>query len=315
VTYSGRFSICYKQDYPLLAMKSSLASVVIIATSLLLPTLASDVAAQAAPVVDLTYSASKPPIQPVATVDGSYNQSQMMQNEVRELRGLVEQLSYELQRVKQRQMDDYLDLDRRLSALLSGATPDEFGADADANLQLSADGQTPAVVAGSLTKGALRLDREPLDREPLDGDALREQSLDGQSQAPLATPAINSEEIAQNYAQASNLLLKQRDIKAAALAFKQHVVDYPASPYVANAYYWLGEIYLLQGQDEMARQAFVLVVEQHPNHGKAMDATFKLGKIYHQLGETDRARDLLEKASKGTGSAASKAQSYLKSHF
>jgi tol-pal system protein YbgF len=291
-------------------MKSSLASVVIIATSLLLPTLASDVAAQAAPVVDLTYSASKPPIQPVATVDGSYNQSQMMQNEVRELRGLVEQLSYELQRVKQRQMDDYLDLDRRLSALLSGATPDEFGADADANLQLSADGQTPAVVADSLTKGALRLDREPLD-----GDALREQSLDGQSQAPLATPAINSEEIAQNYAQASNLLLKQRDIKAAALAFKQHVVDYPASPYVANAYYWLGEIYLLQGQDEMARQAFVLVVEQHPNHGKAMDATFKLGKIYHQLGETDRARDLLEKASKGTGSAASKAQSYLKSHF
>jgi tol-pal system protein YbgF len=291
-------------------MKSSLASVVIIATSLLLPTLASDVAAQAAPVVDLTYSASKPPIQPVATVDGSYNQSQMMQNEVRELRGLVEQLSYELQRVKQRQMDDYLDLDRRLSALLSGATPDEFGADADANLQLSADGQTPAVVAGSLTKGALRLDREPLD-----GDALREQSLDGQSQAPLATPAINSEEIAQNYAQASNLLLKQRDIKAAALAFKQHVLDYPASPYVANAYYWLGEIYLLQGQDEMARQAFVLVVEQHPNHGKAMDATFKLGKIYHQLGETDRARDLLEKASKGTGSAASKAQSYLKSHF
>jgi|TARA_B110000902_G_scaffold173848_1_gene197428 tol-pal system protein YbgF len=291
-------------------MKSSLASVVIIATSLLLPTLASDVAAQAAPVVDLTYSASKPPIQPVATVDGSYNQSQMMQNEVRELRGLVEQLSYELQRVKQRQMDDYLDLDRRLSALLSGATPDEFGADADANLQLSADGQTPAVVADSLTKGALRLDREPLD-----GDALREQSLDGQSQAPLATPAINSEEIAQNYAQASNLLLKQRDIKAAALAFKQHVLDYPASPYVANAYYWLGEIYLLQGQDEMARQAFVLVVEQHPNHGKAMDATFKLGKIYHQLGETDRARDLLEKASKGTGSAASKAQSYLKSHF
>jgi tol-pal system protein YbgF len=286
-------------------MKSSLASVVIIATSLLLPALASDVAAQSAPVVDLTYSASKPPIQPVATVDGSYNQSQMMQNEVRELRGLVEQLSYELQRVKQRQMDDYLDLDRRLSTLLSGATPDEFGADADANLQLSADGQTPTVVAGSLTKGALRLDREPLDREP----------LDGQSQALLATSAINSEQIAQNYAQASNLLLKQRDIKAAALAFKQHVIDYPASPYVANAYYWLGEIYLLQGQDEMARQAFVLVVEQHPNHGKAMDATFKLGKIYHQLGETDRARDLLEKASKGTGSAASKAQSYLKSHF
>ena len=224
-----------------------------------------------------------------------------MQNEVRELRGLVEQLSYELQRVKQRQMDDYLDLDRRLSALQSGATPDEFGVDADGDLQLDVDGQPPELVAessGDAVKG-----------EPLD------QVLDTTPESPSIAPVINTEEIAQNYAQASNLLLKKRDINAAALAFKQHVIDYPASPYTANAYYWLGEIYLLQGQDEMARQAFTLVVEQHPNHGKAMDATFKLGKIYHQLGETDRARKLLEKASRGTGGAASKAQSYLKNNF
>jgi tol-pal system protein YbgF len=303
VTYSGRFSICYKQDYPLLAMKSSLAPVVILATSMLLPALASNVAAQAAPVVDLTYSAPKSPVQAtVQPADGSYNQSQMMQNEVRELRGLVEQLSYELQRVKQRQMDDYLDLDRRLSALLSGATPDDFAVDADSDLQLSVDGQSPAVVAGAPDAGS-------------DGEQSLDVPVDKQSQVSLVAPAVNTEEIAQNYAQASNLLLKKRDINAAALAFKQHVVDYPASPYTANAYYWLGEIYLLQGQDEMARQAFTLVVEQHPNHGKAMDATFKLGKIYHQLGETDRARDLLEKASKGIGGAASKAQSYLKNNF
>ncbi len=275
-------------------MKSSSVSVIVLATSLLLPVLASNVVAQTAPVVDLTYGVSTPSAQPAAQpADGRYNQSQMIQNEVRELRGLVEQLSYELQRVKQRQMDDYLDLDRRLSALLSGATPDEFAVDAD--------NQTPAVIAGSPD--------EVIQEQPL------EQALDAESQPPSIAPIINNQEIAQNYAQASNLLLKERDINAAALAFKQHVIDYPTSPYTANAYYWLGEIYLLQGQDEMARQAFTLVVEQHQNHGKAMDATFKLGKIYHQLGETDRALDLLEKASKGTGGAASKAQSYLKNNF
>ena len=32
------------------------------------------------------------------------------------LRGMVEELNYELQQIKQRQMDDYLDIDRRLSA-------------------------------------------------------------------------------------------------------------------------------------------------------------------------------------------------------
>ncbi|MDG1079510.1 MAG: tol-pal system protein YbgF [Porticoccaceae bacterium] len=300
-------------------MKSSLAPVLLSATSLLLVSLAGNVAAQVAPVVDLTSSTPKPVVRAAAAVDDRYNQSQMMQNEVRELRGLVEQLSYELQRVKQRQMDDYLDLDRRLSAVLSGATPEEFTADADGDLQLNIDDQSAAVVAGSSVINSDGMEgqvpNQALEGQAVDGLALNGRSLNGVPQTPTITPAINTEEIAQNYAQASNLLLKERDINAAAQAFKQHVIDYPASPYTANAHYWLGEIYLLQGQDEMARQAFTLVVEQHPKHSKAMDATFKLGKIYHQLGEIDRARELLEKASRGTGGAASKAQRYLKTNF
>ena len=46
------------------------------------------------------------------------NQFDVMQDlrdEVRSLRGLVEELSYDLQKMKQRQLDDYLDIDRRLS--------------------------------------------------------------------------------------------------------------------------------------------------------------------------------------------------------
>lgn len=267
----------------------------LIVISLALQTLSGNVVAQAVPVVDLsapaaaTQQQAQKPVsvqsaQPVAAVGDSYYQSQMLQEEVRELRGLVEELSYELQRVKQRQMDDYLDLDRRLSAVQSGKAPADFGAQSD-------DLQASDVPSNTLQEG------------------------DAAAQDSPAVPASNAEEIAQSYAQASNLLLKQRDINAAALAFKQHVIDYPGSPYIANAYYWLGEIYLLQGQDEMARQAFTLVVEQHPNHSKALDATFKLGKIYHQLGENERARELLERAAKGTGGAASKAQSYLKNNF
>jgi tol-pal system protein YbgF len=118
-----------------------------------------------------------------------------------------------------------------------------------------------------------------------------------------------------NYDEASDLLLKQRDIEGAALAFKQHIVDFPASPYAANAHYWLGEIYLLQGQDEAARQSFTAVVEEHATHGKAMDASFKLGKIYHQLGDDKRALELLEITAQSGGSAAKKAQSYLNNNF
>ena len=257
-----------------------------------------------APVVDLSAAksvAAKAVKKPDATVGDSYYQSQMLQNEVRELRGMVEQLSYELQRVKQRQMDDYLDIDRRLSAVIAGPAP--AGSATDVQGQVS-----PAETA----------------EQPLESTVASTATQTGQTAEPatpalasqtVKEPAVNSEEIADNYAQASNLLLKQRDFKGAVSAFKQHVIDYPNSPYIANAHYWLGEIYLLQGQDELARQAFKLVVDQHPTHGKALDANFKLGKIYHQLGETERARELLETAAKGTGGAANKAQSYLKNNF
>lgn len=256
---------------------------------------ASAQAQNTAPVVDLSgTNAAAPKVvkESAAAVGDSYYQSQMLQNEVRELRGMVEQLSYELQRVKQRQMDDYLDIDRRLSALTSGVTAAPVTEDVQAQVG-SADTVEPPIestgeVVAKTISTAVQTAQEPV---------------------------ANGEEIAENYAQASNLLLKQRDFNGAVLAFKQHVIDYPASPYIANAHYWLGEIYLLQGQDELARQAFTMVVEQHPAHGKALDANFKLGKIYHQLGEVERARVLLEAAAKGAGGAANKAQSYLNNNF
>ena len=46
---------------------------------------------------------------------------QALQQEVLELRGLVEEQAYELNRLKQQRHDDYMDLDRRVAALSGGA--------------------------------------------------------------------------------------------------------------------------------------------------------------------------------------------------
>jgi len=284
-------------------MKSPIActSFIVLSIGLALAS-ASALSQNPAPVVDLSAansSSEKSVKKPNAAAGDSYYQSQMLQNEVRELRGMVEQLSYELQRVKQRQMDDYLDIDRRLSAVISGAVSVESATDIE--------GQATATVTGQQSL-------EPNGTGVATVPATVQTTLQGKSQV-AEQPLENSEEITESYTLASNLLLKQRDFNGAVLAFKQHVIDYPASPYIANAHYWLGEIYLLQGQDELARQAFTMVVEQHSSHGKAQDANFKLGKIYHQLGEEERARVLLETAAKGAGGAAIKAQSYLKNNF
>ncbi|MGB2042187.1 MAG: YbgF trimerization domain-containing protein [Porticoccaceae bacterium] len=224
---------------------------------------------------------------PQRAVDGQgdrYYQMQVLQEEVQMLRGMVEELNYELQQLKQRQMDDYLDIDRRLSAQVPGA----------------AAGNPVAAVPTT-----------PSDRSY--GGEPASLPNDGVPSTPTAT--ADNAVMKADYDKASGLLLKQRDINGAALAFKQHIVDHPTSPYVPNAYYWLGEIYLLQDQPELSRQSFTAVVEQHPLHAKAMDARFKLGKIYHQLGDEVRARELLETAATSSGGVARKARAYLDNNF
>ncbi|WP_237058092.1 tol-pal system protein YbgF [Microbulbifer sediminum] len=52
----------------------------------------------------------------------AYYQMQVLQQEVAELRGAVEELRHEVKRLKQQRTEDYMDLDRRI-ARLSGAAP------------------------------------------------------------------------------------------------------------------------------------------------------------------------------------------------
>lgn len=73
-----------------------------------------------------------------------FYQLQQLQQEVLQLRGLVEEQAFEIKRLKQQRMDDYLDLDRRLASI-SKATPNAS----------PASGIKPApVVANSVAAGS-----------------------------------------------------------------------------------------------------------------------------------------------------------------
>ena len=219
-----------------------------------------------------------------------YDIMQNLQEEVRMLRGLVEELSYDLQQVKQRQLDDYLDLDRRLglrSNINDSAVSDRFTS--PVAILDSEDAQAALVSSGK--SAAMDVSTSPVG---VTSDLVDDESL-----------------VKADYNAASKKLLKERDIEGAAVALKMHLETYPGSPFAANAHYWLGEIYLLQGDTEFARQAFTNIVERHADHPKAMDSRFKLGKIYFQLGEVDRARNLLEQVAQSPGGAAAKARNFL----
>ncbi|MGB2466418.1 MAG: YbgF trimerization domain-containing protein, partial [Porticoccaceae bacterium] len=121
---------------------------------------------------------------PQRAVDGQgdrYYQMQVLQEEVQMLRGMVEELNYELQQLKQRQMDDYLDIDRRLSAQVPGAA---------AGNPVAAVPTTPSDRSYGGEPASLPNDGVP------------------------ATPTVTADNAVMkaDYDKASGLLLKQRDI-------------------------------------------------------------------------------------------------------
>ena len=226
----------------------------------------------------------------VELASSRYDIMQNLQEEVRMLRGLVEELSYDLQQVKQRQLDDYLDLDRRLglgSNINESAVSDRF----TSPVAILDSQDALAGLASSGTSAGMDVSTSPIG---VTSDLVDDESL-----------------VKADYNAASKKLLKERDIEGAAVALKMHLETYPGSPFAANAHYWLGEIYLLQGDTELARQAFTNIVERHADHPKAMDSRFKLGKIYFQLGEVGRAKNLLEQVAQSPGGAAAKARNFL----
>lgn len=200
---------------------------------------------------------------------------QALQQEVSELRGMVEEQGYELKRLKQQRLDDYLNLDRRLTELGGksvSAVPGASKSDDTSSGQASSD-----TAIGGATSGSAGADEM------------------------------------QSYRDAIDLVLRQKNYDEAVVAFNQYLTNFPDGRYAANSQYWLGEICLLQGDLEKARSWFSRLLSEHPDHAKTPDAMYKLGTVYDKLGDADKARSLLNEvvANNANTNAARLASNYL----
>jgi tol-pal system protein YbgF len=108
--------------------------------------------------------------------------------------------------------------------------------------------------------------------------------------APVADAEDKTEVAA--YQSAFNYL-KSRDYSHATTAFNTFLSTYPEGKYSPNAHYWLGEIYLLQGQYTMAEANLRQVIEQHQQHNKTPDAMLKLAMVYVNTKQPEQAKVLV----------------------
>ena len=172
-----------------------------------------------------------------------YYQFQVLQQEVQTLRGLVEQQAHELKRLKQQRLDDYLELDRRLSALGQGqaqVVPESTGA----------TGETASRAPASAAPGdELKHYRSAIDL------VLKKQQYD--------EAVVKLQEHLQLFPQSryagnavywlGEIYFLKSDLEQSRQWFVQLLGDYPDHRKVPDGKFKLGKVYHLLGDGEKAQ--------------------------------------------------------------
>jgi len=202
-----------------------------------------------------TYNASQRSKSPQQQSQGSSSQAQMtaefyyqfqaLQQEVMQLRGIVEEQAYELKKLKQQRLDDYLDLDRRISQLRgSGAST-------------QSSGQTRPQASSQQAASARPAPADELKRYRAAIDLLlKQQNQEGAISAlnehlqdyPQGRYAANAQ-----YWLGETWLLKG-DLEQARKWFSELVKDFPGHNKVPDAKFKLGKVYDKLGDKVKARQ-------------------------------------------------------------
>jgi tol-pal system protein YbgF len=208
-------------------------------------------------------------------------QVQQLQDEVRMLRGMLEEQTMELENLANRQRDQYLDLDQRITDL-RGTSP------------------APVVTTGAATAaGVYTPSGQVLPEVREDVPEIRP-ALDAPSTVTaIATPETQAREVIAS-PEAEKALYDQafqslKDLKYAdsAQQFQTFLEQYPNSEYADNAQYWLGESYYVTRNYEIALEAFQGLLSNYPDSPKVPDGLLKIGYTHYELKQWDQARAAL----------------------
>ena len=193
---------------------------------------------------------------------------QLLETQIRNLTGRVEELGYKLDRVNSQVEKVQTDTDLRLQALEGGTPSSSAPAPASAPAPDQTLGAPPRAL-GQLSQ------------------AEAAQAGSG-GQAPQQQAALTGGPVQQQYEEAFNMLVKH-DYDRAEQAFTAFVKANPQDPLAGNAQYWLGETYYVRQRYQDAAVAFLEGYQKYPKSPKAADNLLKLGMALAQVGQKAEA--------------------------
>jgi len=187
-------------------------------------------------------------------------------NDVRSLRGALEESNYKLQQATDRQKTLYQELDKLQQSAQAPAAPAAAG-----EQPLQQPAATPTVTPPATNS------TQPASATP--------------SAAPAA-PVSGSE--SQDYDAAVSLVIKDKNYTKAIPAFDTFITSYPNSALQPGAHYWLGQLQLNQGDREKAKTHFLTVAQKYKDSPKRPEAIYKLGVIAKADGDIEKANKFFQ---------------------
>ncbi|EKU58931.1 tetratricopeptide repeat protein [Acinetobacter sp. WC-323] len=203
--------------------------------------------------------------------------NQKLEEEIRKLRGQLEEHDNAIEQLKKELTNRYTDLDQRLELLSQKIDPPEDNPEAQdpsaATASTNADTSAPAIVPAA---------------------PIPQQTTPATTQAPAAQPQTNT---ATTESASSQIELEKAAYTVALDAYKQggakkaiqpmqnFIKNHPNGIYVGNAYFWLAEFYLaVEPVDyKAAKQNYNIVATRYPNSAKASRAVYQLYSIAKEV--------------------------------
>ncbi|MDQ9035945.1 YbgF trimerization domain-containing protein [Acinetobacter seifertii] len=205
--------------------------------------------------------------------------NQQLENDIRTLRGQLEEQANDIEQLKKELANRYTDLDQRLELLHQKVDPDSATQDDSSNTAADSSATTNTSAPSS---------------QPTDGNKVvaAPPTSTTSGQQPSA-PVTNAQQTTAAQNQSNPLELEKAAYTVALDAYKQggakkaiapmqnFIKNHPNSIYTGNAYFWLAEFHLATDPVNYneAKKNYNIVANQYPNSSKAPRALYQLYSI------------------------------------
>ena len=185
-------------------------------------------------------------------------QIEQLRQETQALRGLMEELSYQLGQMSADQKTRYLDLDQRLGELV-------------------------------------RIQKEAVAASPVQGSTIGSDVSQGASAGDTVAPAPMTPEVSDQDAYNSAFqLIRERQFEEALAAMESFIEAYPGSDLVLDARFWRGQVFDVLGRDEEAIEVFKSITLVAPEYRRILQVKVKLGKLLLKNQDVMNGRKILQ---------------------